>query len=87
MRRPRGPLFVAPRVYRQRRLRDCARILPVFGAVLLLAPFLHVPPEGRTTAWDGIYIFVVWTALILGARLLASGLDSGRSDRDDPPEG
>ena len=36
MRRPRAPLFLARAVYRKRRLRDAARLLPLVGAFLLL---------------------------------------------------
>lgn len=81
MKPARQPLFVAPRIYRSRRLRDAARILPVVGAVLMLLPMLWEPFPGgaRSTARDGIYLFLLWGALILAARLLAPRLS------DDPP--
>ncbi len=81
MKPPRQPLFVAPRIYRSRRLRDAARILPVAGLVLMLMPMLWAPAgeAARSTARDGIYLFVLWGALILAARLLAPRLS------DDPP--
>lgn len=80
---PRRPLFLAPASYRRRRLRDAARVLPVFGAVLLLLPVLWAPGESgrRETAGDGIYLFVVWIAVIAAAALLASPL---RAETDDP---
>ncbi|GLS87193.1 hypothetical protein GCM10010873_21670 [Cypionkella aquatica] len=40
MRGPRAPLFLARAVYRQRRWRDAARLLPIFGLFLLLLPLL-----------------------------------------------
>ncbi|WP_323041408.1 hypothetical protein [Gemmobacter sp.] len=85
---PRQPLFVAPPIYRSRRLRDAARILPVVGAVLMLVPMLWEPGPGgaRSTARDGIYLFVLWGALIVAARLLAPRLDELPPDTD-PDEG
>jgi len=43
MRRPTAPLFLARAVYRKRRLRDAARLLPVLGMFLLLMPGLWRP--------------------------------------------
>lgn len=82
-RRPRRPLFLAPAGYRRRRLRDAARMLPVFGAVLLLLPVLWAPAAGarRATAGDGIYLFAVWLAVIGAAALLARPL---RAETGDP---
>lgn len=89
MKTPRPPLFVAPRLYRLRRLRDAARLLPAFGAVLILLPLLHSPTgDGtRATAGDGIYVFGVWALLIVIARFLAPGLEGDTAGRDDEPEG
>lgn len=76
MKVPGRPLFVAPRIYRRRRLIDAARILPVLGAVLLIVPLLHpsTPENPRSTAFDGLYLFGVWALLIFGAWALAPGL-------------
>lgn len=78
----RGPVFLARRSYRLRRLRDAARLLPVAGGFLLLLPILWEPPEtaSRSTATDGIYLFIVWVALIAAAAALAPRLT------DDGPE-
>ena len=48
----RRPLFLARAVYRRRRLRDAARLLPVLGFFLLMLPaFGHrAEAEGRTLA-------------------------------------
>ena len=85
MKTPRPPLFVAPRIYRLRRLRDAARMLPAFGAVLMILPFLHSPAEGgRSLAADGIYLFGIWALLILIARQLAPELDPELDPEFDP---
>lgn len=90
MKVPGLPLFVAPRIYRRRRLIDAARILPILGAVLLIVPLLHpsTPDMPRDTASDGLYLFGVWALLILGAWALAPGLkdpdpQSRHPDSDD----
>jgi len=77
LKRPRPPLFLARAGYRQRRMRDAARILPLVGIVLLLQPILWQPaatPEPDTAA-GGIYLFAVWFGLILAAAWLAPRLD------------
>lgn len=85
MRPPRRPQFVAPRIYRHRRLMDAARLLPVLGTVLMLVPILQPPAEGatRSTAMDGIYLFAVWALLILSARLLAPRLQTPPPGNDE----
>lgn len=88
-RRRRPPLFLARESYRIRRLIDAARLLPLFGAVLVLMPILWGPGPGgqRSTVADGVYFFVAWGVLILGARLLAPFLpDEAPRDETEPPE-
>lgn len=69
--------FVEKVTYRRRRLMDIARIAPVIGAVLFAVPLLW-NVSGRNSevgAQDGVvmtstalvYIFSVWSALILFA--------------------
>jgi hypothetical protein len=78
MRRPRRPLFLARAPYRQRRLRDAARLLPVLGMFLLLLPLLWAPGERMSLrAADVVYFFAVWLALIGLAAAFAPGLRSG----------
>lgn len=81
----RVPLFLKRRSYRRRRLRDAARLLPIFGAFFFLLPILWDP--GRTaepdTASDGLYLFAVWLLLIVAAAALAPGLDSRSEDEGD----
>lgn len=88
MKRARTPLFLKRRSYRKRRLRDTARMLPVFGLFLFLVPVLWKPAQTARadTAPDGIYLFVVWIGLVLVAALMAPGL-ADESGSDDPEEG
>ena len=86
MRRPGTPLFLQRRPYRRRRI-DAARLLPMLGGFLFLLPILWEPTDeaGRRTAQDGIYLFVIWGALVLVAWLLAPGLaeGEGRDQREE----
>ncbi|MDZ4136575.1 MAG: hypothetical protein U1D06_13420 [Paracoccaceae bacterium] len=72
----RGPLFVARRSYRRRRLRDAARLLPVLGCFLIVLPMLWGEDVARRTGSDGIYLFVVWVGLVGAAAALARGLNA-----------
>nr|WP_245218477.1 hypothetical protein [Rubellimicrobium aerolatum] len=79
-----------PAGYRQRRLRDAARLLPVAGIVLLLIPLLWKPsgtPQGVGNAAALLYVFGVWAALVAGARLLAwlLRLDAEEEGGEGPP--
>lgn len=77
---PAGPLFLARAVYRRRRLRDAARLLPLVGLLLMLLPGL-----GRETggdARDAIYLFVLWAGLIAAAAVLAPGLSRTEAEQD-----
>ena len=89
MRRPvrgqRGPLFLPRPEYRKRRLVDAARLLPVFGGFLMFLPILWSPAgaQGRDTARDGIYLFVVWAVLVGLAAWLAPSLTDAADDGAD----
>lgn len=79
------PLFLEQRSYRQRRLRDVARILPLLGIVLWLLPLLW-PGSGEdaaTTAAAVQYIFGVWIFLIGLTAWISTRL---RPDRDNASE-
>jgi hypothetical protein len=82
-RRPRMP-FLPRSGYRLRRLHDAARLLPLFGLFLLILPILWSPvaDDMRRTASDGLYLFAVWTLLILVAAGFARKL--GKSPEDAP---
>ena len=82
------PVFLPRARYRRRRLRDAARLLPLFGGFLILLPILWSPATTRfrDTAPDGIYLFAVWAGLIVLAFLLSRHLradDAGPADADD----
>ena len=74
------PVFVERKSYRQRRMRDVVRILPVLGIVLWLLPLAwrgEVDMVGNTL----IYIFGVWLVLIVFA-----AITSQRIAPDPDPE-
>lgn len=85
----RPPLFLGRAGYKRRRLRDAARMLPVFGAFLLLLPILWDPAgsPARDTAPDGVYLFAVWAGLIALAAVLAPGLRAGMGADEDQSAG
>jgi hypothetical protein len=81
------PLFLERGNYRQRRLGDAARLLPLLGVVLVLIPLMwgdagDAPQSGR---W--IYIFAIWAGLIGLAAVLAHRLRDPASPPppQDPP--
>ncbi|MBU9699378.1 hypothetical protein GU927_016145 [Rhodobacteraceae bacterium HSP-20] len=76
MRARRAPLFLKRRSYRRRRLRDAARMLPVVGLFLLMLPMLWAngSSERQSTAWDGLFVFAVWSGLLVAAAAMAPGL-------------
>ena len=87
MKLPRTPPFLARDSYRLRRLMDAARFLPVFGFVLLFLPLMREDPEtgALSTASEGVYLFAVWLALIIGTWLMSRGLRKA-FDRSEAPE-
>ena len=74
MRRPKAPLFLARAVYRRRRLRDAARLLPLLGLFLLLLPLMWGEPSGKGAGQTVVYVFIAWAVLIALAAYLAPGL-------------
>jgi hypothetical protein len=83
----RPPVFVPRASYRQRRMRDMARLLPMVGAVLFLIPLIW-PQRGDDGGATGdvqmtsdaiIYVFGTWVVLIALAALVGRLLGS-----DDP---
>jgi hypothetical protein len=77
-------LFLARAPYRRRRLRDAARLLPVFGLLMLLLPPLWSRDAGMSLrSGDVIYFFSVWLVLIGLAAAFAPGLRSGAKADDE----
>jgi hypothetical protein len=85
MRPPRAPLFLSRRFYRRRRLRDAARLLPVFGMFLLILPVLWAEPGQtvRATGRDAVYYFGLWALLIVFAMIFAAGLSADAGEDGD----
>mgnify|MGYP001219927698 CR=1 FL=1 len=81
---PRGTVFVERDSYRFRRIMDGARILPVAGFVLILLPVLWSFRSGANIAAEAVYLFALWTALILVAAILSRPLRAGLK-RERPP--
>jgi hypothetical protein len=73
--RPKTPVFLQKASYRQRRVRDAAKLVPVLGAVLLMMPLTwQDDAQGATTNASAlVYIFGVWIVLI-GLTAVLSGL-------------
>lgn len=87
MSRRRQPLFLARASYRKRRMRDGARMLPLFGAVLLCLPLFWPLTTSHIVAhW--VFVLGVWAGLIVLAGVLSRGLSdpdtSGRDQGDVP---
>jgi hypothetical protein len=68
------PLFLHRDTYRRRRVMDAARLLPLFGAALLMVPLLWAGDHG--TASGAVYVFVAWFGLIGAAALLSRRLSA-----------
>ncbi|TCP38048.1 hypothetical protein [Rhodovulum marinum] len=86
----RAPLFLARQGYRRRRLADMARLLPVLGLALFLAPALD--SRDGLTAGMLIFLFVAWAGLIVASAVLARRLcrsgameDAGEAPEDGAP--
>ncbi|MFD1508679.1 hypothetical protein [Lacimonas salitolerans] len=83
-----SPLFLERRSYRQRRLTDAARLIPVLGAVLWGIPLLwQRGPEGIATSTAILYIFGVWLALAWLALMVSRNLDEDAETDPDGGEG
>lgn len=90
------PMFLERQGYRQRRLIDAARLLPVLGVILLAVPLLWPeadtsstglgegsPGDGLPTSRAIIYIFVTWAGLALASGLLVRALSAEAVERLD----
>lgn len=78
-------VFLARATYRQRRLRDALRVLPIFGVILWLFPLLWQGTGGTATALQfvfGVWVFLIVLAAFLALRLKPDTLDETPEDRD-----
>jgi hypothetical protein len=66
---PQDPIFLERASYRQRRLRDAARMMPVIGIILLLFPLLM---GDGVTSGVGVFLFGVWLLLIVVTAVIAA---------------
>jgi hypothetical protein len=70
----RQQMFLERRSYRQRRMMDALRLLPVLGLCLCMVPLLWPLPNDQTSPQAGMpmsaalkYLFGVWCLLVLAA--------------------
>ena len=73
---PKRPEFLERSTYRQRRLRDAARVLPLFAILLIFLPLLW-PWENEETIRPStmiLYIFGLWVVLVGIAAALAAAI-------------
>ena len=69
----------------QRRLETTALVLPVFGAILIVPPFLGVfnlPVTLFGMPIVAIYLFSVWTGLIVATAVISRRLGRDESGND-----
>jgi hypothetical protein len=85
---PKPPIFLQRASYRQRRVRDAAKLIPFVGIVLWALPmsWAQSANEGQVGSEGLIYIFAVWVVLIVLAAILASRIraDTSQDTTDDP---
>jgi hypothetical protein len=80
-------LFLERRTYRQNRLQDAARLLPVFALVLFFAPvFIRGDAEagGPDLATWLVYYFAVWMGLIGLTAFVSRSLTRSREATPEP---
>lgn len=73
MRPPKHIEFLERSSYRQRRLRDAARILPLFATVLMFLPLMwpRAEPDQSLTSTGMVYLFGLWAVLVIVAFALS----------------
>lgn len=76
------PLFLERRSYRQRRLMDAARLLPVLGVVLWTIPLLwrQGPDHGIATSTAILYLFGAWLVLAGLALMISRHLEEDEAE-------
>lgn len=71
--------FLERKGYRQRRLRDVARMSPVVGGVLWTIPLFwkNGDPDGIGNATALLYIFGIWVLVIILTAIIARLIEPG----------
>lgn len=87
-----APVFLERRSYRQRRMMDAVRLLPLVGLLLWLVPTLWsvsdaTGDEPVKMSQAIIYVFGVWVCLILSAGILWRYLVAGGDQADPSTDG
>lgn len=85
---------IPARTDKRRRWQDAAFVIPAFAALLLMPPILNLFTIRKLffgVPLEVVYLFVIWTALVVGAILLSRRLPhqidpSAVSDRADPDD-
>ncbi len=78
-------MFLARSTYRQRRIRDAARLAPFLGAILWLLPLFWGAEDSTRTSDVLVYLFGAWVLLIGLSFLLSRWItpdpgDEGEAD-------
>ena len=83
------PVFLQRANYRQRRLRDGAKLVPFLGILLWLLPLgWQNGDAGERVGSSGVlYVFGVWVLLIVLTAVLSSRMRSDASISDPGPSG
>ena len=86
----RPGLFLARDSYRQRRLRDAARMLPVLGIIIWLIPLMWRRESGQAGGMAAavVFVFAGWVLLIVLTGLVVRRLrpdHDAAADPDDAP--
>ena len=78
----KASIFLERKSYRQRRLRDVVRLLPILGTVLWAIPLLWPQGEafGISNASALQYLFGMWLVLIIISAVLSQLLEDDPSD-------
>lgn len=77
--RSQMPLYLARTSYRQRRLRDVVRVLPVAAFIAWVLPVMSGVVSATSAV--GLYIFTGWLVLILVSAVITASL---RPDTNTP---
>jgi len=85
----KSPVFLERASYRQRRVRDAARLVPALGIILWVIPlsWTHATPDAPTSTYAIIYIFGVWVVLIVLTAFLSRLLRVDEPERAEDDAG